>query len=96
MGTDDNAFYLAHDFAGDKNSAGCPFMDKDTQIWDFRIRNHADMESYNTWMEQLQGWALYYAEPDHAPTSIITFATCDRRIFGKSGRFLVIAGRKVM
>lgn len=27
--TDDNAFYLSHDFTGDKSSAGCPFMDKD-------------------------------------------------------------------
>lgn len=158
VGTDDNAFYLSHDFTGNKNSAGCPFMDKDTQVWDFnrviyghnmgtgsdamfstlldyeqgdyfkenqtiyftdaygsaaayqvmavvkysiddlgewdfRIRNHADMESYNTWMEELQGRALYYAEPDHAPTSIITLATCDRRVFGKNGRFLVIAGK---
>ena len=158
VGTDDNAFYLSHNFSGDKDKAGCPFMDKDTQIWDFnrviyghnmgtgsdamfstlldyekedyfkenqtiyftdaygnaaayqvmavvkysiddleewdfRIRNHADMESYNAWMEELQGRALYYAEPDHAPTSIITLATCDRRVFGKNGRFLVIAGR---
>ena len=23
--------------------------------WDFRTRNHADMESYNAWMEELQG-----------------------------------------
>ncbi len=116
VGTDDNAFYLSHDFSGDKDKAGCPFMDKDTEIWDFnrviyghnmgtgsdamfstllkyeqedyfkehpviyftdaygsanayqvmavvkysiddlaewdfRIRNHADMESYNAWME---------------------------------------------
>jgi len=156
-GTTDNAFYLSHDFTGDKSSAGCPFMDKDTQVWDFnrviyghnmgagsdamfstlldyekeeyfeenqtiyftgaygsstayqvmavvkydtagleewdfRTRNHEDMESYNVWMEQLQGRALYYAEPDHAPTSIITLATCDRRVHGKNGRFLVIAG----
>ena len=35
VGTDDNAFYLSHDFTGDKSSAGCPFMDKDTQVWDF-------------------------------------------------------------
>ena len=51
------------------------------------------MESYNAWMEQLQGRALYYAEPDHAPASIITLATCDRRIHGKNGRFLVVAGK---
>ena len=160
VGTGDNAFYLSHDFTGDKSSAGCPFMDKDTQVWDFnrviyghnmgtgsdamfstlldyekedyfkenriiyftdayaygsaaayqvmavvkysiddlegwdfRIRNHGDMESYNAWMEQLQGRALYYEEPDHAPTSIITLATCDRRVHGKDGRFLVVAGR---
>ena len=158
VGTDDNAFYLSHDFTGDKSSAGCPFMDKDTQVWDFnriiyghnmgtgsdamfstlldyekedylkehrtiyftdaygsaaayqvmavvkysiddlegwdfRTRNHEDMESYNAWMEQLQGRALFYEEPDHAPTSIITLATCDRRIHGKNGRFLVIAGK---
>ena len=35
VGTEDNAFYLSHDFTGDKSSAGCPFMDKDTQVWDF-------------------------------------------------------------
>lgn len=158
VGTDDNAFYLSHDFTGDKSSAGCPFMDKDTQVWDFnrviyghnmgtgsqamfstllkyeqedyfrehpivyftdaygsavayqimavvrysiddlgkwdfRTRNHEDMESYNVWMEQLQGRALYYAEPDHAPASIITLATCDRRVHGKNGRFLIVAGR---
>jgi len=158
VGTDDNAFYLSHDFTGDKSSAGCPFMDKDTEVWDFnrviyghnmgagsdamfstlldyekedyfkenqiiyftdaygsaneyqvmavvkydisdldewnfRTRDHEDMESYNTWMEQLQGRALYYAEPDHAPISIITLATCDRRVHGKNGRFLIIAGK---
>ena len=158
VGTDDNAFYLSHDFTGDKSRAGCPFMDKDTEVWDFnrviyghnmgagsdamfstlldyeqedyfkehniiyftaayevaaayqvmavvkydtadlgewdfRMRNHGDMESYNAWMEQLQGRALYYAEPESAPTSIITLATCDRRVHGKDGRFLVVAGK---
>lgn len=44
-------------------------------------------------MEELQGKALYYEEPDHAPASIITLATCDRRVYGKNGRFLVIAGK---
>ena len=61
--------------------------------WDFRTRNHAGMESYNAWMEELRGRVLYYAEPDHAPTSIITLATCDRRVRGKNGRFLVISGK---
>ncbi len=158
VGSDDNAFYLSHDFSRGKDKAGCPFMDKDTEIWDFnrvvyghnmgtgsdamfstllkyeqedyfkehpviyftdaygsaaayqmmavvkysvddleewdfRIRNHADMESYNAWMEELQGRALFYEEPDHAPTSIITLATCDRRVHGKGGRFLVIVGK---
>ncbi len=158
VGTDDNAFYLSHDFSGKKDKAGCPFMDKDTQVWDFnrviyghnmgtgsdamfstllkyeqedyfkehqtvyytdaygsanvyqvmavvkysigdleewdfRIRNHWDMESYNAWMEQLQGRALFYVEPDYAPTSIITLVTCDRRVHGKDGRFLIVAGR---
>lgn len=65
----------------------------DLTEWDFRRRNHEDMESYNAWMEQLQGRALYYEEPDHAPASIITLATCDRCVFGKGGRFLVIAGK---
>ncbi len=37
----------------------------DTGSWDFRTRNHADMESYNLWMEGLEEYALYYAEPDH-------------------------------
>lgn len=35
VGTDDNAFYLSHDFAGKKSSAGCPFMDKDTEVWEY-------------------------------------------------------------
>lgn len=61
--------------------------------WDFRTRNHEDMESYNVWMEQLQGRTLYYEEPDYAPTSIITLATCDRRVHEKDGRFLVIVGK---
>lgn len=156
-GTTDNDFYLTHDFAGDKSRAGCPFMDKDTEMWDFnrviyghnmgsgsdamfstllkyeqedyfnenrtifftdaygsttayqvmavvkyniedigewdfRTRNHKDMESYNVWMELLQERALYYLEPNYAPTSILTLSTCDRREFGKKGRFLVIAG----
>ena len=35
--------------------AGSFCMDKDTDIWDFRTRNHGDMESYNVWMEHLRG-----------------------------------------
>lgn len=66
---------------------------KDTGIWDFRTRNHADMESYNLWMEQLQEHALYYVEPDHAPAEILTLSTCDRSEFGKDGRLVIVAGK---
>ncbi len=65
----------------------------DIGSWDFRTRNHADMESYNLWMEQLQEYALYYAEPDHAPAEILTLSTCDRSEFGKDGRLVIVAGK---
>lgn len=158
VGTLDNYYYLNHDFWKQEKSAGCPFMDKDTdqwdfnktiyahnmsrlsaamfstllnykdeeyftshrqlyytqcygntaeyqimavvkfnakdtESWDFRTRNHADIESYNLWMEQLQEYALYYAEPDHAPTEILTLSTCDRSEFGKDGRLVIVAGK---
>ena len=158
VGTSDNDYYLTHDFWKQKKSAGCPFMDKDTdqwdfnrtiyahnmsrssdamfspllnfkdgdyfmahrqlyytecfgvtaeyqimavvkynakdtESWDFRTRNHADMESYKLWMEQLQEHALYYAEPDHAPAEILTLSTCDRSEFGKDGRLVIVAGK---
>lgn len=158
VGASDNEYYLNHDFWKQEKSAGCPFMDKDTdqwdfnktiyahnmsrtsdamfspllnyknecyfmthrqlyytecygntaeyQImavvkynikdtgsWDFRTRNHADIESYNLWMEQLQEQALYYAEPDHAPDQILTLSTCDRSEFGKDGRLVIVAGK---
>lgn len=158
VGALDNDYYLNHDFWKQEKSAGCPFMDKDTnqwdfnktiyahnmsrtsdamfspllnykskcyfnahrklyytecygitaeyQImavvkynakdtegWDFRTRNHADIESYNLWMEQLQERALYYVEPDHAPTEILTLSTCDRSEYGKDGRFVIVAGK---
>lgn len=66
---------------------------RDTVSWDFRTRNHADMESYNIWMEQLQEHALYYTEPDHAPAEILTLSTCDRSEFGKDGRLVIVAGK---
>lgn len=66
---------------------------KDTGSWDFRTRNHPDMESYNFWIEQLQEHALYYAEPDHTPTEILTLSTCDRSEFGKDGRLVIVAGK---
>lgn len=66
---------------------------KDTGSWDFRTRNHVDMESYNLWMEQLQEHSLYYAEPDHAPAEILTLSTCDRSEFGKDGRLVIVAGK---
>lgn len=158
VGTLDNDYYLNHDFWKQEKSAGCPFMDKDsdqwdfnktiyahnmsrpsaamfssllnykdeeyftshrqlyytqcygntaeyqimavvkynakdTESWDFRTRNHADIESYNLWMEQLQEYALYYAEPDHTPTEILTLSTCDRSEFGKDGRLVIVAGK---
>ena len=158
VGTSDNDYYLTHDFWMQKKSMGCPFMDKDTDrwdfnrtiyahnmggtseamfssllhykdegyfmahrqlyytecygttaeyqvmavvkynagdtgSWDFRIRNHADMESCNLWMEQLQERALYYAEPDHAPSEILTLSTCDRSELGKDGRLVIVAGK---
>ncbi|GFI15913.1 hypothetical protein IMSAG249_01510 [Lachnospiraceae bacterium] len=65
----------------------------DTGSWDFRTRNHADMESYNLWMEQLEEHALYYAEPGHAPMEILTLSTCDRSEFGKDGRLVIVAGK---
>ena len=65
----------------------------DTGSWDFRTRNHADMESYNLWMEGLEEHALYYAEPDHAPAQILTLSTCDRSEFGKDGRLVIVAGK---
>jgi len=157
-GAPDNDYYLNHDLWKQEESAGCPFMDKDTDqwdfnrtiyahnmsrpseamfspllhykdeeyfmahrqlyytecygdtagyqvmavveynandtgSWDFRTRDHADMESYNLWMEQLQERALYYAEPDHAPTGILTLSTCDRSEFGKDGRLVIVAGK---
>lgn len=66
---------------------------KNTGSWDFRTRNHADMESYNLWMEQLQEYALYYAKPDPAPAEILTLSTCDRSEFGKDGRLVIVAGK---
>lgn len=159
VGASDNDYYLNHDFWKQEKNTGCPFMDKDTDqwdfnksiyahnmsrssdamfspllhykdeeyftshrqfyytecygitaeyqimavvkynakdtgIWDFRTRNHADMESYNLWMEQLQERALYYAEPDSAPEKILTLSTCDRSEYGKDGRLVIVAGRK--
>lgn len=35
VGTSDNDYYLTHDFWMQKKSMGCPFMDKDTDRWDF-------------------------------------------------------------
>lgn len=158
VGALDNDYYLNHDFWKQEKSTGCPFMDADTdqwdfnktiyahnmsrpsdamfspllnykdecyfmehrqlhytecygitaeyQImavvkynakdngsWDFRTRNHDDIESYNIWMEQLQECALYYVEPDHAPDQILTLSTCDRSEYGKDGRLVIVAGK---
>lgn len=158
VGTLNNEYYLNHDFWKQEKSTGCPFMDKDTdqwdfnktiyahnmsrtsdamfspllnyknecyfmahrqlyytecygntaeyqimavvkynakdtKSWDFRTRNHADIESYNLWMEQLQERALYYAEPDNAPDQILTLSTCDRSEYGRDGRLVIVAGK---
>lgn len=158
VGALDNDYYLNHDFWKQEKSTGCPFMDKDTdqwdfnktiyahnmsrpsgamfspllhykdkeyftshrqlyytecygitaeyQImavvkyntrdtgsWDFRTRNHAYIENYNLWMEQLQEHALYYAEPDYAPDKILTLSTCDRSEYGRDGRLVIVAGK---
>lgn len=74
--------------------AAVKYNAKDIESWDFRTRNHADMESYNLWMEQLQERALFYAEPDHAPAEILTLSTCDRSEFGKDGRLVIVAGKR--
>lgn len=99
----DEDYFLAHrklyytecysDTAEYQVMAAVKYNAKDTEGWDFRTRNHADMESYNFWMEQLQEHALYYAEPDHAPTQILTLSTCDRSEFGKDGRLVIVAGK---
>lgn len=99
----DEDYFLAHrqlyytecygDTAEYQVMAAVKYNAKDTGSWDFRTRNHADMESYSFWMEQLQEHALYYAEPDHAPTEILTLSTCDRSEFGKDGRLVIVAGK---
>ena len=99
----DEDYFLAHrqlyytecygDTAEYQVMAAVKYNAKDTGSWDFRTRNHADMESYNLWMERLQEHALYYAEPDHAPTQILTLSTCDRSEFGKDGRLVIVAGK---
>ena len=61
----------------------------DLDEWDFRTRNHEDMESYNAWMEQLQGRALFYEEPDHArPTASSPLPPVTGGCMGKMGGFL--------
>ena len=67
---------------------------KDVGEWDFRIRDHGNMEDYNRWFEQLEARALYYREPEKAPARILTLSTCDRSRFGRDGRLLVIAAGK--
>lgn len=99
----DEDYFLAHrklyytecygDTAEYQVMAAVKYNAKDTGSWDFRTRNHTDMESYNLWMERLQEHALYYAEPDHAPTEILTLSTCDRSEFGKDGRLVIVAGK---
>lgn len=67
---------------------------KEVGEWDFRTRNHGNMEDYNRWFEQLEARALYYREPEKAPERILTLSTCDRSRFGRDGRLLVAAAAK--
>lgn len=154
-GTEDNSFYLSHDFSGEKSRGGCLFMDKDTEMsdfnrviyghnmgreseavfstllrfeeedyfeenryfyftetggatsvyeiiavvkydvkdtgeWDFRVRNHAAVESCLEFMGQMKERALYYRGDVEMPERLLILSTCDRREYGKDGRFLVI------
>lgn len=65
----------------------------DVGEWDFRTRRHESGEDYLAWMTQLKERAFLYREPEKLPEGLITLATCDRRIYGKDGRFLIIGGR---
>lgn len=99
----DRDYFLAHrklyytecygDTAEYQVMAAVKYNASDTESWDFRTRNHKDMESYNLWMEGLEEHSLYYAEPDHAPTEILTLSTCDRSEFEKDGRLVIVAGK---
>ena len=65
---------------------------KELAEWDFRIRNHDNVEECLAWMERMKEKALFYREPEDVPDRLITLATCDRRSFGKDGRFLIVGG----
>ena len=64
----------------------------DVGEWDFRVRNHGNREELLAWMAQLKERAFLYREPEQLPDRLITLATCDRRVYGKDGRFLVVGG----
>ncbi len=63
---------------------------KDTGEWDFRVRNHASEEECRAFMEEIKERALYYREEPELPDRMMVLATCDRSVYGKDGRFLVI------
>lgn len=63
---------------------------KDTEKWDFRVRNHATEEECRAFMEEIRERALYYREEPEPPQRLMVLATCDRSEYGKDGRFLVI------
>lgn len=65
----------------------------DVGEWDFRVRNHGNRKECLAWMAQLKERAFLYREPEVFPESLITLATCDRRVYGKNGRFLIIGGK---
>ena len=65
----------------------------DVGEWDFRVRNHGNRKECLAWMAQLKEMAFLYREPEGFPERLITLATCDRRVYGKDGRFLIIGGK---
>ena len=64
---------------------------KDIGEWDFRVRNFGCPEERRAWMGQLQERAFRFRQPEEGEGRMITLATCDRREYGKSGRFLLFA-----
>ncbi len=64
---------------------------KDIGEWDFRERDFSCLEDGKAWMEQLRARALHFRQPEGEAKRMITLSTCDRRRYGKDGRFLMVA-----